>query len=67
MLRCDNAGFAISSGSACSSSSLDPSHVLMAIGLSHDDALGGIRLSFGKGTSVEDIDRFAAALPEVLR
>ena len=67
VLRCDNAGFAISSGSACSSSSLDPSHVLMAIGLSHDDALGGIRLSFGKGTSVEDIDRFAAALPEVLR
>lgn len=46
---------------------VDPSHVLMAIGLSHDDALGGIRLSFGKGTSVEDIDRFAAALPEVLR
>ena len=39
----------------------------MAIGLSHDDALGGIRLSFGKDTSVEDIDRFAAALPEVLR
>lgn len=67
VLRCDNAGFAISSGSACSSSSLDPSYVLMAIGLSHDDALGGIRLSFGKDTSVEDIDRFAAALPEVLR
>lgn len=67
VLRCDNAGFAISSGSACSSSSLDPSHVLSAMGLSRDDALGGIRLSFGRETSVEDIDRFVEALPEVLR
>lgn len=67
VLRCDNAGFAISSGSACSTSSLDPSHVLAAIGLSRDDALGGIRLSFGKNTSVEDIDRFIEILPEVLR
>lgn len=67
VLRCDNAGFAISSGSACSTSSLDPSHVLAAIGLSRDDALGGIRLSFGRNTSVEDIDRFIEILPEVLR
>lgn len=67
VLRCDNAGVAISSGSACSTSSLDPSHVLTAIGLSHDDALGGIRLSFGKGTTVEDIDRLIEILPEVLR
>lgn len=67
VLRCDNAGFAISSGSACSTSSLDPSHVLDAIGLSRDDALGGIRLSFGRETSMEDIDRFIEVLPEVLR
>lgn len=67
VLRCDNAGFAISSGSACSTSSLDPSHVLSAIGLSRDDALGGIRLSFGRETSMEDIDRFIEVLPEVLR
>ena len=67
VLRCDNAGIAISSGSACSTSSLDPSHVLTAIGLSREDALGGIRLSFGKDTSVEDIDRFIEILPEVLR
>lgn len=67
VLRCDNAGFAISSGSACSTSSLDPSHVLGAIGLSRDDALGGIRLSFGRETNMEDIDRFIEALPEVLR
>ncbi len=67
VLRCDNADFAISSGSACSTSSLDPSHVLAAIGLSRDDALGGIRLSFGRNTSVEDIDRFIEILPEVLR
>lgn len=67
VLRCDNAGFAISSGSACSTSSLDPSHVLGAIGLSRDDALGGIRLSFGRETNMEDIDRFIEVLPEVLR
>lgn len=67
VLRCDNAGLAISSGSACSTSSLDPSHVLSAIGLSRDDALGGIRLSFGRETSMEDIDRFIEVLPEVLR
>lgn len=67
VLRCDNEGVAISSGSACSSASLDPSHVLMAIGISRDDALGGIRLSFGAGTAMEDIDRFVTALPEVLR
>ncbi len=67
VLRCDNAGIAISSGSACSTSSLDPSRVLTAIGLSRDDALGGIRLSFGKDTSAEDINRFVEILPEVLR
>ncbi|MEI3377797.1 MAG: cysteine desulfurase family protein [Coriobacteriales bacterium] len=67
VLRCDNVGIAISSGSACSTSSLDPSHVLTAIGLCRDDALGGIRLSFGKDTSIEDIDRFIEILPEVLR
>ena len=67
VLRCDNAGFAISSGSACSTSSLDPSHVLGAIGLSRDDAFGGIRLSFGRETNMEDIDRFIEVLPEVLR
>lgn len=67
VLRCDNVGFAISSGSACSSASLDPSHVLMAMGLSRDEALGGIRLSYGRTTTLEDIDRFVEVLPEVLR
>lgn len=67
VLRCDNAGIAVSSGSACSSNSLDPSHVLSAIGLSRDEALGGLRLSYGRQTTIEEVERFIDALPEVLR
>lgn len=67
VLRADNAGFAISSGSACSSASLEPSHVLGALGLSRDQALGGVRLSFCKENTEEEVDRFLAALPEILR
>lgn len=67
VLRGDDAGFAFSSGSACSSASLDPSHVLMALGLSRDAALGGIRLSFDKHNSNEEIERFLQALPRILR
>lgn len=66
VLRCDNAGIALSSGSACSSSSLDPSHVIMALGVQRDRALGAVRLSFGRETTTEDVDRFIDALPEVL-
>lgn len=67
VLRCDNADFAISSGSACSSTSLDPSHVISSLGISRDKALGAIRLSFGQNSSLEEIDRFLEVLPEVLR
>ena len=67
VLRFDNAGFAVSSGSACSSGSLDPSHVLTAIGVSKAKAFGSLRISIGRDTTSADIDRFQAALPEVLR
>lgn len=67
VLRADNAGIALSSGSACSSASLEPSHVLTALGLSRDDALGAVRVSFGDKTACEDIDALLDALPEVLR
>lgn len=67
VLRADDAGFAISAGSACSSSSLDPSHVLTSLGLSRDQALGGVRISFDKHNTVEEVERFLQALPSILR
>ncbi len=67
VLRFDNAGFAVSSGSACSSGSLDPSHVLSALGVPRDDAFGSLRLSMGAATTMQDIEAFLQALPEVLR
>jgi len=56
LLTCDMKGMAASSGSACTSGSLDPSHVLMAMGLTHTTAHGSLRLSLGKSTTEEDID-----------
>lgn len=67
VLRADNAGIAVSAGSACSSGSLDPSHVLLAIGVPRQLAFGGLRLSFGALTSEDDVDLFIEKLPEVLR
>ena len=52
----DLAGIAVSSGSACSSGSLEPSHVLLAIGVPEAVAHGSIRFSFGKHNTVEEID-----------
>ena len=52
----DLAGIAVSSGSACSSGSLDPSHVLLALGLPEELAHGSIRFTFGKHNTVEEID-----------
>lgn len=56
LLTCDMKGMACSSGSACTSGSLDPSHVLMAMGLTHTIAHGSLRMSLGKSTTEEDID-----------
>ncbi|MFD2169132.1 cysteine desulfurase NifS [Tumebacillus lipolyticus] len=56
LLSCDMKGIAASSGSACTSGSLDPSHVLMAMGLTHTTAHGSLRLSLGKATTEEDVD-----------
>ena len=67
VLRFDNAGIAVSSGSACSSGSLDPSHVLTAIGISRDAAYGSLRVSMGRETTREEVDAFLEVLPEVLR
>jgi len=58
----DQDGFALSSGSACSSKSLDPSHVLLAIGLKHEDAHGSLRISLGKFNTSEDVDKLIESL-----
>jgi cysteine desulfurase len=57
LLALDLAGVAASSGSACASGSLDPSHVLLATGLSLEQALGSLRLTTGYATTDEDIAR----------
>ena len=59
-------GIQSSSGSACTSGSLDPSHVLLAIGLPHEIAHGSMRLSFSEETTEEDIDYIAKIVPEVV-
>jgi cysteine desulfurase len=66
LLALDMAGLAASSGSACASGSLDPSHVLLAMGLSMDAALGSLRLTTGYATTDEDISRARDILSVVL-
>ncbi len=58
----DLKGFAVSTGAACSSGSVEPSHVLQAMGLGTERVQGSIRVSLGKSTTREEIDSFAAAL-----
>lgn len=67
LLRLDMAGIAASSGSACASSSLDPSHVLLAIGLPHETAHGSVRFSFSDMNSEEDIDYILEKLPPIVK
>jgi len=63
----DGNGFALSSGSACSSKSLDPSHVLLAIGLKHEDAHGSLRISLGKYNSEDAVNSLLETLPVVVQ
>ena len=67
VLRADECGIAVSSASACSAGSLDPSHVLLACGIPKQQAYGSLRVSMGAHTTQADIDALIAALPEVLR
>lgn len=67
LLRLDLNGIAASSGSACTSGSLDPSHVLLAIGLPHEIAHGSLRLSLSEQTTQEEIDEVLRVLPEVVQ
>ena len=67
LLRLDLAGIAGSSGSACTSGSLDPSHVLLAIGLPHEIAHGSLRLTLGTDTTEADIDEVLYKLPGIVK
>lgn len=67
LLMLDAKGISGSSGSACSSGSLDPSHVLLAIGLPHETAHGSLRLTIGAGTTEEDVDYVLAELPPIVQ
>ena len=67
LLLLDLNGIAASSGSACTSGSLDPSHVLLAIGLDHGIAHGSLRLSLGKYNTEEDIDYALQVIPQVVQ
>ena len=66
LLNLDLEGICASTGSACSSSSLEPSHVLLAMGLSHEQAHGSLRFSLGKWTTEEEIERVLDALPRIV-
>lgn len=66
LILLDQAGIYASSGSACTSGSLDPSHVLLAIGLAHEIAHGSLRLTLSEATAQEDIDYTVDKLKEVI-
>ena len=66
LLSLDMMGIACSTGSACSSSSLEPSHVLMAIGLPHELAHGSLRFTLGRPTTAADVDRLLEVLPPIV-
>ena len=67
LLMLDMYGIAASSGSACTSGSLDPSHVLLSIGLPHETAHGSLRLTINEETADEDIDYILEKVPEAVK
>ena len=67
MIMLDMAGVAVSTGSACASGSLNPSHVLLAIGLSQADTHGSLRVTLGRETKESDIDYFISVLPAMVQ
>ncbi len=66
LIAMDLQGIACSTGAACSSGSTEPSHVLLAAGLSHDDARSSLRFSLGRPTTSEEIDYAIATIPAVV-
>lgn len=66
ILNLDMKGVAASTGSACSSKSLEPSHVLLATGLKHEEAHGSLRFTIGRGNTQDDVDYIVSVLPEIV-
>lgn len=66
LMNLDLKGVAASGGSACAAGSLEPSHVLLAMGLTPDEARGTIRFSLGSGNTMEDVDRVLEVLPPIV-
>jgi len=66
MLYLDAKGIACSTGSACASTSLDPSHVILALGMSYEAAHGSLRFSLGHATTKADIDRVIKVMPSII-
>jgi cysteine desulfurase len=66
VIALDLQGIACSTGAACSSGAVEPSHVLTAIGLSHDEARSSLRFSLGRPTTAEEIDEAVAIIPRVV-
>ncbi len=66
LLMLDMKGIAASSGSACTSGSLDPSHVLLAIGLPHEIAHGSLRISYGEDNTDQDVDYILETIPPIV-
>ena len=67
ILSLDLEGIAGSTGSACSSGALEPSHVLLSLGLKHEQAHGSLRVTFGKYTTKKEIDTFITKLKEIVK
>jgi cysteine desulfurase len=66
VIALDLKGVAVSTGAACSSGAIEPSHVLTAMGLTPDRARASIRFSLGKQNTVEDVDLLLSILPDTL-
>lgn len=66
LLLLDQQGFCASAGSACTAGAVEPSHVLIALGVSPERAVGTIRFTVGRSTSIADVDRLLDALPEMI-
>jgi len=67
LLYLDHEGIAVSTGSACTSQSLDPSHVLLAIGCSHEEAHSSLRFTLGRSTTKGDLEKVLHVLPKVIQ
>jgi cysteine desulfurase len=67
LIQLDLKGIAVSGGSACTSGTHKPSHVLLALGYDAKSALGAIRVSFGRENTLDDVEKFVIALKEIVR